>query len=57
MISPSEVNIRAVFKVIELIDKFKMAVGDVINIRGYVMKYKQIQRGIKREFAEIWCRL
>ena len=32
----------------ELISKFKMAVGDVICIRGLVMEYIYIPTGIKR---------
>ena len=35
----------------ELIGKFKMAVGDVISIEGYVMKYKYIPKGNRREWV------
>ena len=33
----------------ELIGKFKMAAGDVINIKGQIMEYTYIPTGIKRE--------
>ena len=32
-----------------MIDKFKIAVGELISIKGYVMKYTYIQTEIKRE--------
>ena len=35
----------------ELIGKFKMAVDDVISIRGQVMEYTYILTGIKREMV------
>ena len=42
----SEVNTRA-----ESIDRqFKMAAGDMVSIRGQVMKYMYIPTRIKREF-------
>ena len=45
----SEVNTRAVSRgQNELIGKFKMAVGDVISIRGQGMEYMYIPRGIER---------
>ena len=48
----SEVNIRAVYRgQNELIGKFKMAAGDVISIRGQVMKYTYIATGIKWELV------
>jgi hypothetical protein len=48
----SEVNTRAVSRrQNELIGKFKMAAGDVISIRGYVMEYKYVPTGIKRELV------
>ena len=51
----SEVDTRAVSRgQNKLIDKFKMAAGDVISIRGQVMEYMYIPIGIKRE---IWCGL
>ena len=44
----SEVNTRAVPRgQNELIGKFKMAAGDVISIRGLVMKNMYIPTGIK----------
>ena len=36
----------------ELLGKFKMAVGDMISIRGQLMKYMYIPTGIKRELAK-----
>ena len=33
----------------ELVCKFKMAAGDMVSIRGQVMKYTYIPTGIKRE--------
>ena len=35
----------------ELIGEFKMVPGDVISIRGLVMRYMYIPTGIKREFV------
>ena len=35
----------------ELIGEFKMAMGDVISIRGEVMEYTFISREIKRELV------
>ena len=35
----------------EWMGKFKMAVGDVISIEGYVMKYKYIPKGNRREWV------
>ena len=35
----------------EMIGKFKTAVGDVISIRGQIMKYTYIPTGIKRELV------
>ena len=35
----------------ESIDKFKMAAGDMISIRGQVMEYMYIPTGIKRELV------
>jgi hypothetical protein len=47
----SEVNTRAVSRrQNELIGRFKMVAGDLINIRGKVMEYTYIPTGIKREF-------
>ena len=34
-----------------LIDKFKMAAGDVISVRGQVMEYTYIPTGIERELS------
>ena len=36
----------------ELIGEFKMLAGDVISIRGYIMKYTYIPTEIKREFLK-----
>ena len=48
----SEVNTRAVPRgQNKLIGKFKIAAGDVISIRGQVMKYTYIQTGIKSELV------
>ena len=35
----------------KLIGKFKMAAGEVINIRGQIMEYKYIPTEIKRELV------
>ena len=35
----------------ELVGKFKMAVGDMVSIRGWVMEYMYIPTGIKREIV------
>jgi hypothetical protein len=35
----------------ELLGKFKMAVGDMVSIRGQVMEYTYISTGIKREMV------
>ena len=48
----SEVNTRAVSRgQKELVGKFKMAAGDMVNIRGQIMEYMYIPTGIKREFG------
>ena len=48
----SEVNARAVSRgQNELVCKFKMAAGDMVSIRGQVMKYTYIPMGIKREMV------
>ena len=48
----SEVNARAVSRgQDELVGKFKMAVGDVISIRGLVLEYTYIPTGIEREMV------
>ena len=44
----SEFNTRAVSRrQYELVDKFKMAAGDKVSIRGQVMEYTYIPTGIK----------
>ena len=54
----SEVNTRAVSRrQNELVGKFKMAEGDKVSIRGQVMEYTYIPRGIKKGVGEIWCGL
>ena len=35
----------------ELVDKFKMAVGDKVSIMGQVMEHTYIPTGIKRELV------
>ena len=35
----------------ELVDKFKMAAGDVFSIRGQVMEYTYIPTGIESELV------
>ena len=35
----------------KLVNKFKMAAGDMDSIRGQVMEYAYIPTGIKRELA------
>ena len=35
----------------EFVCKFKMAVGDMVNIRGQVMEYTYIPTGIKKEMV------
>ena len=48
----SEVNARAVSRgQNELVGKFKMVAGDMVNIRGKVMEYTYIPTGIKRELV------
>ena len=48
----SEVNARAVSRrQNELVDKFKMAAGDMFSIGGQVMEYTYIPRGIKRKMV------
>ena len=48
----SEGNTRAVSRgQNKLLDKFKMAEGDVISISEYVMEYTYIPTGIKRELV------
>ena len=48
----SEVNTRTVSRGQNaLIGKFKMAMGDVISIRGQVMEYTYIPAGIRRELV------
>jgi hypothetical protein len=47
-----EVNVRAVSRrQNELVGKFKMAVGDMVSIRGQVMEYMYIPTGIRREMV------
>ena len=55
----SEGNTRAVSRgQNDLIGKFKMAVGDVINIRGQVMVYTYVHSNRnQKEVREIWCGL
>ena len=46
----SEVNTTAVSRgQNELVGNFKIAVGDMVSIRGQVMEYMYIPTGIKRE--------
>ena len=46
----SDVNTRAVSRrQNELVGKFKMAVGDMVSIRGQGMEYMFFPTGIKRE--------
>ena len=48
----SEVNVRAVSRrQNELVGKFKMAVGDMVSIKGQVMEYTYIPTGIKRQMV------
>ena len=48
----SEVNARAGSRGHDkLVGKFKMAVGDVIIIRGQVLEHTYIPTGIEREFV------
>jgi hypothetical protein len=48
----SEVNARAVSRgQNELVCKFKKAADDKVSIRGQVMEYTYIPRGIKRELV------
>ena len=48
----SEVNARTVSRrQNELVGKFKMAVGDLVSIRGQVMEYTYIPTGIKGEMV------
>ena len=52
----SEVNARAMSRgQNELVCEFKMAVGDMVSIRGQVMEYMYIptQKGV----GEVWCGL
>ena len=45
----SDVNTRAVpRRQNELVGKFKMAAGDKVSIRGQVMEYTYIPKGIKK---------
>ena len=47
-----KVNARAVFRgQNELVGKFKMTVGDMVNVSGQVMEYMYIPTGIKRELV------
>ena len=46
----SEVNTKAVSRgQNEWVGKFKMAAGDMVSIRGQVLRYIYIPTGIKRE--------
>ena len=48
----SEVNARAISRgQNELVCRFKMAAGDKVTIRGQVMEYTYIPKGIKRELV------
>ena len=48
----SEVNNRTMSRrQNELVNKFKMAAGDKVSIRGQVMEYMYIPTGIKRELV------
>ena len=56
----SEVNTRAESRgQNKLMGKFKMVAGDVISIRGQVMEYMYIPKGIKKELVrfEMDCNL
>ena len=48
----SEVNARAVSRgQNKLVCKYRMAVGDMVSIRGQIMEYMYIPTGIKRELV------
>jgi hypothetical protein len=48
----SEVDTRAVCRrENKLVGKFKVVAGDMVSIRGQVMEYTYIPRGIKRELV------
>ena len=48
----SEVNARTESRrQNELVGKFKMAVSDLVSVRGQVMEYTYIPTGIKREMV------
>ena len=52
----SEVNATALSRgQNELVVKFKMAAGDLVNIREQVMEYTYIPTGIKRELVDLVC--
>ena len=48
----SEVNARTESRrQNELVSKFKMAAGNLVSIKGQVMEYTYIPKGIKRELV------